>query len=45
MSETMIDSWEFDGRKIPDQVMTYIRMLTVRAVEEKGYSPEAVADM
>ena len=41
----MIDSWEADGRKIPDLVMSYIRKLAVRAVEEKGYSPEVVVDM
>ena len=41
----MIDSWEEDGRKIPGLVMNYIRKIAVRAVEEKGYSPEAVMDM
>ena len=41
----MIDSWEEDGRKIPGLVMNYIRKIAVRAVEKKGYSPEAVIDM
>ena len=37
--------WLSDARKIPDEVMNYIRMIAVRAVEEKHYSPEAVADI
>jgi transposase len=41
----MSESWIEDGRKIPDLVMNYIRKIAVRAVEEKGYSPEAVVDM
>jgi transposase len=41
----MIDSWVEDGRKIPSLVMNYIRKIAVRAVEEKGYSPEAVVDI
>lgn len=41
----MKDPWAQDGRKIPGLVMNYIRKLAVRAVEEKGYSPEAVVDM
>jgi transposase len=36
--------WMFDARKIPDEVMNYLRRIAVRAVEEKGYSPETVAD-
>lgn len=36
--------WMFDARKIPDEVMNYIRRIAVRAVEEKHYSPELVAD-
>ena len=36
--------WLFDARKIPDEVMNYIRRIAVRAVEEKHYSPELVAD-
>jgi len=34
----------FDARKIPDEVMNYLRRLAVRAVEEKHDSPERVAD-
>lgn len=41
----MIDSWLEDGRKIPGLVMNYIRKIAVRAVEEKGYSAEAVVDI
>jgi hypothetical protein len=33
--------WMLDARKIPDEVMNYIRRIAVRAVEEKHYSPEA----
>jgi transposase len=40
--KTMSSSWQNDGRKIPDEVMSYIRQIAVRAVEEKGYSPEDV---
>ena len=36
--------WMFDARKIPDEVMNYLRRIAVRAMEEKGYSPELVAD-
>jgi transposase len=32
-----------DARKIPDEVMNYLRRLAVRAVEEQGHSPEWVA--
>jgi transposase len=38
----MSSSWHNDGRKIPDEVMSYIRQIAVRAVEEKGYGPEDV---
>jgi transposase len=41
----MIDSWLEDGRKIPGLVMNYIRKIAARAVEEKGYSAEAVVDI
>lgn len=36
--------WMLDARKIPDEVMNYLRRIAVRAVEEKHYSPELVAD-
>ena len=41
----MKDEFEPDGRSIPGPVMDYLRKIAVRAVEEKGYSPEAVIDM
>ena len=37
--------WMFDARKIPDLVMNYLRRIAVRAIEEKHYSPEMVADL
>ena len=37
--------WLSDARKIPDEVMNYLRPIAVRAVEEKDYSPELVADI
>jgi transposase len=36
--------WMSDARKIPDQVMSYVRRSAVCAVEEKHYSPEEAAD-
>jgi len=35
----------FDGRKIPGEVMSYIRKMAVLAVEKGGFSPEAVINM
>jgi len=29
-----------DGRKIPDEVMGYIRKIAVQAIRENGQSPE-----
>jgi transposase len=37
--------WLSDFRKIPDETMNYLRRLAVRAVEDKHYSPEVVADL
>ena len=37
--------WLFDARKIPDEVMNYVRRIAVQAIEEKHYSPELVADL
>jgi transposase len=34
-----------DARKIPNEVMNYVRRLVVRAVEEKHQSPELVAEI
>jgi transposase len=36
--------WTLDARKIPDEVMNYLRRIAVQAVEEKHYSPEVAAD-
>jgi transposase len=38
----MANEWLTDARKIPDEVMSYIRKLAVRAVVEFGWSPECV---
>lgn len=35
--------WLTDARKIPDEVMNYLRRIAVRAVEEYHYSPELIA--
>ena len=37
--------WLSDARKIPDGAMNYLRLIAVRAVEEKNYSPELIADI
>jgi transposase len=34
-----------DARKIPNEPMGYLRKLVVRAIEEKAYSPELLADI
>jgi transposase len=34
-----------DARQIPDEVMTYLRHIAVRAINENGYSPEDMADV
>ena len=39
------ESFALDGRSIPDAAMDVIRQIAVRAVEEKGYSPEVVMDL
>jgi len=41
----MKDCFELDGRTIPGSVIDYLRKIAVRAVEEKGYSPEMVIDL
>lgn len=38
----MNPEWLEDGRKIPDDVMRYIRIMAVHAVRELGQSPEEV---
>jgi len=40
----MNTDWLKDGRKIPDEVMFYIRRMAVYAVRVRGKSPEIVAD-
>lgn len=35
--------WIRDGRKIPDEVMDYIRVMAVNAVRNLGLSPETIA--
>ena len=35
--------WLSDARKIPDEVMNYLRRIAVSAVEEKHFSPETIA--
>jgi transposase len=35
--------WLSDARKIPDEVMNYLRRIAVRAVEEQHHSPELIA--
>ena len=37
--------WLSDARKIPDEVMNYLRRIAVRAVEEKHQSPELIAEI
>ena len=39
----MNTDWLADGRKIPDEVMNYIRIMAVRAVREMNLSPELIA--
>src|SRR5438067_1277917 len=38
----MNEEWLVDGRKIPDEVMGYIRKIAVQALRENGQSPEVV---
>ncbi len=39
----MNEEWLVDGRKIPDEVMGYIRKIAVQAIRENSQSPEVVA--
>jgi transposase len=41
----MREEFSADGRTIPGEVMEYIRKIAVRAVREKGYSPEAIINI
>ena len=40
----MNTDWLEDGRKIPDDVMFYLRRMAVNAVRKLGYSPETIAE-
>ena len=40
----MTPEWLEDGRKVPDDVMYYIRGMAVYAVRVLGQSPEKVAE-
>ena len=39
----MSNEWLEDARKIPDEVMSYLRKIAVRAIVEEGYSPELIS--
>jgi transposase len=41
----MANEWMNDARKIPDETMSYLRKLAIRAIEQKGYSTDQVADV
>jgi transposase len=41
----MVEEWMNDARKIPDEPVGYLRKVAVRAIEEKGYSPELIVDV
>lgn len=41
----MKPAWLDDARLIPDEVMSYVRMIAVRAVRENGFSPEDVSEL
>lgn len=41
----MSEEWMDDARKIPDEVMSYIRKLAVRAIDGKDFSPESIAEV
>jgi hypothetical protein len=41
----MANEWMNDARKIPDETMSYLRKLAVRAIEQKDYTTDLVADV
>jgi transposase len=41
----MKPSWMSDARQIPDEVMTFIRQIAVRAINEKNFHPDDMSDM
>ena len=44
MEVAMNADWMSDARKIPDEVMNYIRQIAVRAAVENKESPEVIAN-
>jgi len=45
MEANMKPAWLDDARLIPDEVMSYIRMIAVHAVRDNGFSPEDVSEL
>jgi transposase len=45
MEASMRPTWLDDARLIPDEVMSYLRKIAVRAVMEAGFSPEEVSEL
>ena len=41
----MSEEWLDDARKIPDEVMSFIRKIAVRAIEKDNISPETVSEV
>ena len=41
----MNNDWMTDARKVPDDVMTYIRRIAVHAVIDEHHNPEIVASV
>jgi transposase len=41
----MSEAWMEDARKIPDDVMCYMRKLAVRAIVEENFSPKSVLEV
>jgi transposase len=41
----MKPSWMYDARQIPDDVMSFIRQIAVRAINENNFHPDDVSEM
>ena len=41
----MSEKWFDDARKIPDEAMSFIRKIAVKAIVENNFSPELVAEV
>jgi IS30 family transposase len=41
----MKPSWMSDARQIPDEAMTFIRQIAVRAINEKNFHPDDVSEL